>query len=338
MRFQKPALLAALALFGACASQQTFTVRVMKPAPLDLGRYRLVAVDRFDGDGSEDLTNELTTALQGARNPLTGRSDFEVLDRREVDRLLDDLRRRRTGASDRETAELLDRWKNADVVIRGRIEEHRVTDEIARHDPVERAKGQPVKEERRVTYVRTARARVAVGLEVVTADKEHPVDRVEFDECVEHSTTALNAEPPPIDHASLLATARQRVVNRYLDRMLPHEETVAVHLQIDGDLPELQTGNGFARTGDWEEAARSYEAGLARAEGDLADARWKALYNLGVAQMYASRFEPARRALKEAYALEQKETILHALQTVTQREGEWQALEQQRRASAVPVR
>jgi hypothetical protein len=324
----------ALAWLGACASQQTFTVRVLKPAPVDLGRYDLVAVDRLEGDGCDELTNELAGALQRAQNPLTGKTDFEVLDRREVDRMLDDLRRRRTSTSDKETVALLDRWKNADVVIRGRVITHGVTDEVRQNETVDRTTKQ-----RHVQLVRTCRARVAVGLEIVTADREQAIDQVQLDECVEQSTTCREgSQPAPIDHVELLAAARNRVVAGYLERLLPHEETVSVVLQTDGDLPELATGNGFARTGDWNEAARSYEAARARAEGKLEGARWKALYNLGVAHLYANRFEPARRALKDAYALAQEESILRTLQGVSERESEWQALQEQSRAGAKPAR
>ena len=70
----------------------------------------------------------------------------------------------------------------------------------------------------------------------------------------------------------------------------------------------------------------------------LAGVRWKALYNLGVAQLYTNHFEPARKSLKAAYSLEQQQVILGALQSVTQREREWQALQQQSRAGAGPTR
>ena len=333
MHFRQSVPVLLISLLAACASQQTFTVRVMKPAPVDLGRYRLVAIERLDGEGAIALSQELTKALQGAQNPLTGKMDFEVLDRGEVDRLLEDLRRRRTGASDKETMELLERWKNADVVIRGQVRAHKVSDEVIGQEWIDRTTGQ-----RHMQFVRTCRARVAVALEIVTGDKEHPVDEAHFDECVTRTAIALDVEPPKIDHAPLLASARQRVVQGYLDRMLPHEERVGVCLQIDGDLPELQAGNGYAMTGDWEEAARSYEAAVARAQGGLAAARWKALYNLGIAQLYTNHFEPARKSLKAAYSLEQQQVILGALQSVTQREREWQALQQQSRAGAGPTR
>jgi hypothetical protein len=333
MKILRSTLLAVSGLLGACASTESFSSRVMKPAPVDLGRYRLVAVERLEGEGSTELSDEITTALQCARNPLTGKADFEVLDRREVDRMLEDLRRRRTSTSDRETLALLDRWKNADVVIRGQVARHAVKDDVVGQEQIDRKTGH-----KHVQFVRTCRAQVAVTLEVLTADRDKPVDRVELDECASNSSTATDAEPPRLDHARLLASARQAVVRSYLARLLPHEETVTVRLQIDGDLGELQAGNGFARAGDWNEAARSYESALARAEGKLAASRWKALYNLGVAHMYTNRFDEARKALKGAYSLEQNESILQTLQSVAQREGEWQVLQEQRRHAPEPAR
>ena len=80
-------------LLCSCATE-SIQVRVMRPAPVNLGQYDLIAVESFNGNGGDELADELTTALASTRNPLTGSVDFEVLDRRDVDRMLDDLRRR----------------------------------------------------------------------------------------------------------------------------------------------------------------------------------------------------------------------------------------------------
>jgi hypothetical protein len=322
-------LLTLLGLLGACASQQSLAIRVLRPAPVDLGQFALVAVDRLDGQGCEELTNELADALRGARNPLTGKQDFEVLDRREVDRMLDDLRRRRGTAFDQEAMQLLERWKTADVVIRGAVQAHDFEEEVAAQEWIDPKTGGL-----RRTFVRTGCARVAVQLEIVQGANEKIVDRVAYEEQETARTSAVDGEPPALDAATLLANARQRVTQRYLDRLLPHEETVAVALQTDGKLPELQAGNGFARAGDWDEAARSYESAAQRATGDLADRRWKAMHNLGLAHLFANRFDAARSALKEAYNLEQDESTLQSLNLAAQREQEMRVLQQQSRTAA----
>lgn len=323
------ALVPFLMFLAGCASQQTLTMRVLKPAPVDLGRHDLVAVDRFEGDGCLELGRELGAALRAARNPLTGQADFEVLDRGDVDRMLEDLRRRRGTAFDQESMALLQRWKEADVLIRGGVQEHRVVEEVTMQETLDPKTGAI-----RQLFVRSGQARVRVQLEIVTGAGEQVIDRVTLTGSENARTTALDAEPKPLDHAQLLARARARVTSTYLDRLLPHEETVAVTLQTDGDLPELQAGNGFARTGDWDEAARSYQAAEQRATGNLADRRWKALHNLGVAHLFAGRFDQARTALKTAYNLEQDETILGTLHYVGQREEEMRRLQEQSRAAS----
>lgn len=332
-RFVRPLFAClSLALLVGCATHQTLGIRVLKPAPVDLGRFDLVAVDQLQGEGAADLMTELGDALRAARNPLTGRQDFEVLDRRDVDRMLDELRRRRGTAFDKEAMDLLERWKAADVLIRGGTQYHGVEEEVIAQDAVDPRTGQT-----RRMFTRQAQARVTVQLEIVEGAGETIVDRVQFDEHTSARTTAVDSEPAPIDHTALLAAARQRVTARYMDRLMPHEETVAVDLQTDKNLPELQAGNGFARAGDWDEAGRSYSAAADRATGDLADRRWKALHNLGIAHLFANRFDDARRALKDAYNLEQDEATLRTLNLVAQREQELRQLQEQSRA-ATPSR
>src|SRR5262245_65726381 len=57
-----------LSVFTGCASQQHMNVRVMAPAVVDLGGYKLVALDRLEGDGSSEVTAELADALRAARD------------------------------------------------------------------------------------------------------------------------------------------------------------------------------------------------------------------------------------------------------------------------------
>ncbi len=63
--------------------------------------------------------------------------------------------------------------------------------------------------------------------------------------------------------------------------------------------------------------------------GELAVRRYKAFFNIGVALEYTNQFDEARKALKEAYALEQDSMILKELQHVSLREDEYKKLLQQ---------
>lgn len=315
--------------FAGCASQESFQVPVVRPAPVDLGRHDIVAVDRFAGDGAESLDIEMTTALREAVNPLTNEPDFEVVHRRDVDRMIDDMRRYPGANLDTEDSPVA-KWKRAPIQIGGEVHAHCVEEQVERTQWVD-PQGHV-----RTTFVRRAMARVDVTIQAVDSEGNSVFDRVRFDEQVGATTKAVGEDAPPIDHDALLAAARDRVVQAYLKRVMPHFDYVSVHLYVDGDLPQLQVGNGFARTGDWQSALETYQSALAAA-GD--ETRHKALHNVGVAQLYTDRFDDARQSLKQAYALEQDDATLRQLEMVAQREQELQILEEQsQRHHAAPSR
>ena len=310
-------------LLGACAATESIYVRVLLPAPVDLGQYDLIAVESFSGNGGDDLANELTAALKNTVNPLTGQVDFEVLDRRDVDRMLEDLRRHSGAEWDRESMTILDRWRKAEILLKGEVQVYAVKEEMVVTewlDPYGYL---------RVNYTRECEADVTVMIEATDTEGDRIFDRVQFREVVAEHTTALDEEPESIDHEALLAAARRRVVERYLQRVMPHEAMVQVHLFTDGDFPFLGMGNGFARTGAWDEALESYRGALEQMTLGMHENRYKALFNLGVALEYTNQFGEARKALKESYALEQDSMILRELQNVGYRERDYARLVEQ---------
>ena len=135
------------------------------------------------------------------------------------------------------------------------------------------------------------------------------------------------------DPRALLATARSEVVRQYLERVLPRQTWVSVDLYKDGDFPDLQLGNGYAEVGNWSAAADAYQRALDAMTGELAEHRYKALFNLGVAYEFSDRFAEARKALEEAYASGQDGRILAELRRNEAREGEVRRLREQGAAS-----
>jgi len=256
-------------------------------------------------------------------NPLTGQVDFEVLDRRDVDRMLVDLRRHNGAEWDRESMAILDRWRKAEILLKGEVQVYTVKEEMLASewlDPYGYL---------RVTYTRECAANLTVVIEATDTEGDRIFDTVQFREVVVERTTSVDEEPAPIDHEALLAAARHRVVERYLQRVMPHEVVVQVHLFTDGDFPFLAMGNGFARTGDWDEALASYRDALEQMTLAMHENRYKALFNLGVALEYTNQFGEAREALKESYALEQDSMILRELQNVGYRERDYARLVEQ---------
>lgn len=315
--------LSLLALLCSCATQQ-IRVPVMKPAPVDLVHFQQIAVDRFDGEGCEQFSAQLAAALGTAVNPLTGKQGFTVLHRQDVDRALDQLRDRRGEQWDQRTMQMLDQWRTAAVALNGRMQQHDVQEQIVE---------QQDKDQQGHVHVRRTRvltATVRVELEARDLGQDRVLD------CVTLTATRTgscqldrdpHASPDPLP---LLAAARGEIVQRYLDRVLPHQEWVAVELYKDDDYPDLQLGNGYAEVGNWGEAAAAYQRALQAMD---AERRHMGLFNFGVACEFSDRFAEAKQALQEAYALGREAMILRELQRAEAREQEVQRL----RAQSTPA-
>lgn len=333
-RLRQLALLALASLsFTACASHESFQVQVLRPAPVDLGQYELVAVDRFEGPDCDILSAAVSDALERSTHPMTGERGFDVMHRSEVDQTLDDMRRRAgSGGLDEHSMKILERWRSADLLLRGQVLASEVVEQVTDRE---------VQDQKGVLHVvqdRVCTSRVAVRIEALDGPGEQLFDRVEFEEVGTQRSEGFDEPAPRIDQVALLESTRQAFVNRYMRRVMPHYEWVRVTLFVDGDLPSLEVGNGYARVGDWDEARSSYQTAVEFATGELAEKQFKALHNIGVASLYIGDFEGARDALKKAYAQSRDRTILAELQNVDRRESEYELLREQTSRAAKPAR
>lgn len=315
-------LFALLSLLAGCATQQ-FRVPVMKPAPVDLVHYERIAVDRFEGEGSEQFSDQLAEALGAAVNPMTGRQGFTVLHRKDIDKALDELRDRRGAEWDQRTMEILDHWRTAQIVLKGSMLRHDIETKV-KEEKARDQKGHDI-----VRHFRVMTAVVSVQLETTDVGGNRLFDRAMMTATAQ-AQRCLGDDPKGVlDPLPLLAGARAEVVQRYLDRVLPHQEYVAVNLYTDDALPDLQLGNGYAETGSWLQAAECYQRAVQASNGLPAEQRAKALFNFGVACEFSDRFDEARRSLQDAYALGREQLVLGELQRTNAREQEVQRLRQQ---------
>jgi tetratricopeptide (TPR) repeat protein len=321
----------ALLLLASCATQ-SIRVPVMKPAAVDLVQFERVAVDRFEGEGCDPFSDQLAAALGSATNPATGKPGFTVLHRKDIDRALDELRDRHGSEWDQRTMQILEKWRTAQIVVKGRMQRH----DVERQEVKEKAKDTKGAEVQRRKEVLTAH--VTVCLDATDVEGNRVFDRVTMN----GEATACrypDENKTAIDPLPLLQTARAQVVQAYMDRVLPHQEWVSVELFTDSDFPDLAVGNGYAEAGNWQQAQAAYQRALQGMTGPHQDVRHKGLFNLGVACEFSDRFDEARKALEEAYALGHDDLCLAELKRTGQREEEVRRLRQQGAAAQTqPVR
>lgn len=317
-----------------CASHESFHVSVLRPAEFDLARYQRIAIDRFDGVACDAFVTELSDALRSMPTQ-SSEEHFDLVDRRDVDRLIDDMRRYPSLANEPNTP--LAKWQLAELVIGGTIRQHEVVENVT---TVERQIAKNAKNAENanqgVEHVRVRQAHALVGVTILAKsnDGNEILDRIDIDESTSSQIESNVGEPAAIDHAALLAAARNKVVDRYLLRIAPHRENAFVRLLTSGDLPPIQLGNGYARAGNWALALEQFEAAEQMASGELADQQYVAAYNRGIALLYLNRFPEARQAIERAYAASRDESMLRDLQAVERRAADHARLQEQMRTAA----
>lgn len=327
MTRRAPSLVLALLLASCASTHEAFTVSVLRPAPIDLSKHELVALDRFTGESSDAFVAELRAALDGLRAPLQGARAFELVSRAEVDRMIEDIRRYPNAKLGDDPQSPLAKWKRARIQLSGAIQSENVSEDITGQAWTDK-NGQE-----HTTFVRSAKAQFAITIDVKSRDGSL-LDRTTIRETSGGATKAVDTEPNPIDHDALLVAARRQALEAYLRRIAPYEDKVRVTLFSDRDLPQLQVGNGFARIGDWNSAFESYREAQSFATGELEPVTFKAVYNQGVALLYLNRFDDARAAFKRAYVQSQDRSILEQMSAVAQRESEYEMLQDQGAAAA----
>ncbi|HLU49736.1 MAG TPA: DUF6340 family protein, partial [Planctomycetota bacterium] len=228
--------------------------------------------------------------------------------------------RERSDVWNAETVTRLGELIGVAVLIHGRVTKYGVQ-ETVQDQILGTNEGEPI-----FMRTRTAVAEIVCSITAADTSTGRVLDSANLTARAEDSATNLNGDPAPIDHSDLLRQVREKIVNQYITRVLPYEEWVAVRLYIDSDFPQLEVGNRLLQTGAWDEAISQYREALDRMTGELGKARWKALYNLGIALTYAGKFADARDALREAHAVSASSEALEALSIVDQREREYKAL------------
>jgi tetratricopeptide (TPR) repeat protein len=301
-------------------STETVYVNVVRPGVVDLTQYKYVAVDDFQGNGGIDMTEELTVALTAARSPLTGDKAVKIVERTKFNQILGELRRQRGSLWDQETIVRLGNLVAAAALIHGRVSDYRYKETKTPEYWKDREKKQ------HVTWTRTGTAHISVFIKINATETGTHLDSVKYDVPRTVTRKATDKQPPAIDGNALLTSLRREIASKFIRRVLPYKERVAVELFYDGDFPELEVGNNYARVGGWEKALENYKKALDRMVGEMAEYRYMGLYNVGVAYGFLNRFSDAREALQEAYALYADAFIAKELSSLARREAEYKKL------------
>jgi tetratricopeptide (TPR) repeat protein len=134
-----------------------------------------------------------------------------------------------------------------------------------------------------------------------------------------HTNEAMDSRPDPIDRPALEQEARSAVVARFMKAIVPHQEYAEAKFKKDGDIPQLESGIGWAQHGEWQKAQETFSALVQSSEKNAnlkAPQIAKCYWDLGLSYEYAGDYEKAIETINKAYALSNDADMLSEIASV----------------------
>lgn len=287
-------LLLLVPLATACGTTQ-FSVTRRAPAEVNIPSGKVIAVTPLPGAGGEALSNELSQALLETKR-------FQVLERQHLDAALIELKFSSQFVSD-ETAMSFGNMTGASTLVTGEVTKADYREDVAS------SKDQCTNDDGSlrecVRYTRTAVADLRVVLKVIETESGKLLAAKTLAAQQQRSAAGVDQEPAALNaQDDLLTACRTEVVTAFIRVVAPHDKQVMVALRTDDDLPELETGNNYAKIGNWGAAVEQYRSAVAKSKALDAEQQAKALYNLGVGLGYSGAFDEGIAEVEHAYALD----------------------------------
>jgi len=301
-------------LFSQCGTT-TIIVPVMRPAEINMGKLKKIAVARVTGEAALDVEDDLISQLLEART-------YEVLDRVNIEKILLEYRLSSSDLIDERTALQIGKMVGAAAFISARVSDYKYDEQVAQGDPYKDKDGKT-----HVRHTRNGAAKVTVNFKITDLTTGKYIYSRDVTDVATAQTFAVDGRPGRIDDDEMLKSARRNVVRKFVNKISPHWENVNVRFLTDSDLPELESGVSYAKIREWERAIELFQSAGEKYAGHKS--RHKAYYNLGVAYEYSSQFGDAMAALRKAYDLEPDNDYMAEMENCRWREREHNRLKEQ---------
>jgi tetratricopeptide (TPR) repeat protein len=322
-RLKALGLFTAMGLAQACANTVVYVPRT-SPAEINLARYKRLAIGGIGGQDGEKVAPDLTQALMETKS-------FEVLDRQHLNELMKEQDFQISGRVSDDSAVSIGQIIGSSALLVGDVTDTDYAEKVTKSEEKCSKEGKLVP---CTKHTRTGTAHLAIAFKLLDTESGKILAAKTVESSAGQSTSAYDIAPAPFDQREAwLAACRKNVVHDFMKVIAPYDVQVGVELLDDGDLPELEVGNNYAKMGKWLDAIAQYTAALTRAEKDpdidMKD-RAKAIYNLGVGLAYSGRYDEGIAELERAYATTAEDSYLAQIARVKQFKDDDARLAEQR--------
>jgi len=290
-------LILILALFLNSCGTTSMTMRVKRPAEINLKGYQKVAIgDIVDQRSrvnrhSRDISDELTTTLFKS-------GYFEVLDREHLAKILEEQGLAQTGLIDESSAAQIGNIIGAGVFVFGRIQNDKYEEKTS--------KGKQTKDKKGKTHQPhyfDGEFNLSVNVKLIDIQTAKILGVKTLTSRRTKRNKADNKPAPEVDPDMLYRQCLNDISAQFLKLVAPHDASVRAEFETDDDLPEVEQAIAMFRIGEWNDGLNILQKATEKT-GLEKEVRAKSFYNLGLAQTYSGDFQNALANLKKALLLD----------------------------------
>ena len=326
-------ILICLTLYGCGSTSNTISVDVdvLYPAKVNLKEYSRIAIgDMIDEENPEskhprDLEDQLTSILVSSQK-------FEILDRHNINKILDDHNFSLSDLSLQSSAEGLGQFLGAGVLVIGRISQDEYSENIQTNyedaissllpssllgfgltvvygSNTEDYYSNPllwllvIKDILTLKRNRKAEYRLSVNIKLIDIQ----TTKIVYSEVItsvksDKKKGTLISRPPEINSSELYLSCLQDISEQFFKTVEPHEIENEFIFQTDHSLPQVKLATNFLDVGEIEDGLKIFEE-MAAQDTLTNRVRAKALHNLGIAQVVIHKYDDALVNMKKALQL-----------------------------------
>lgn len=295
-------LAAFAAVISGCAAT-TIQVPRMKPAKVNLGSIRKVAIGEIEGEGGRDLSDRLVQAILAS-------GKYEVLDREHLAMIA----REQNLAAGEAGAAGLGKVLGAAALVFGRISRSTYGEVVSANEGACYYNGAsgPC-----TTYKRTGTHRMTVSMKIIEAASGKIITAPSINGeaggsreaqvlASKTSDLAVIAQiVPPLENTSAYGEeAMNEVVGTFMRMIAPFQVMVPVVLYEQSNVPSSTAGITAAKAGNWTTAIQMFKDALeTTASSPDLEVRARSHYNLGVALGYSGSYDEGLAEIQQAMSL-----------------------------------
>ncbi len=269
---------------------------VERPAEVNLKGYKNITVgDIINENGkivghSHDIVEGLTTKLFESKI-------FNVIDRQNLNKILEEQKLGQSGIIDEQTAVELGNIMGSSVMVFGRIQIDKYEEKVSKDKPWRDKNGT----EHQMNH-RDGTYNYIVNLKLIDIETSKILATKTFDGTNSTRKSADNKPAPEIDKSGMYLKAMNSVVSNFIKMVAPYSVTVKASFEKDSDLPELEYAMILFKVGEWDEGIKILKEATQK-QGLKPEVRAKAFYNYGTILIYRGQADLAIDMLKETMKL-----------------------------------